>query len=213
MVGRVREHVGHCENVGQTSDGRPAFIHAVPCALEVNDQFVFFNMAGIPDGPASPHGAGDRCGGKRNDRAEPEVVVGRGACNGTCGDHSRRATRDARLLKPITRHYARSGLKSRQRVAKIVGDAATLATTQSQACGLPLLPHVTPHSLRRTYISIALVENNFESQVGNEPSRPRRQQNDPRRLRPTRAADRRCTRHQPRQSRSPGARATATACP
>jgi integrase len=70
----------------------------------------------------------------------------------------------------------RGGRMSRQRVAKIVGDAATLATTQSQARGLPPLPHVTPHSLRRTYISIALVANNFDvkwvmSQVGHADSK------------------------------------------
>ncbi len=70
----------------------------------------------------------------------------------------------------------RGGRMSRQRVAKIVGDAATLATVESLARGLPPLPHVTPHSLRRTYISIALVTNNFDvkwvmSQVGHADSK------------------------------------------
>src|SRR3712207_7101648 len=42
--------------------------------------------------------------------------------------------------------------------------------------GLPPLPHITPHSLRRTYISIALLANNFDvkwvmSQVGHADSK------------------------------------------
>ena len=44
------------------------------------------------------------------------------------------------------------------------------------AQGRPPLPHVTPHSLRRTYISIALLANNFDvkwvmSQVGHADSK------------------------------------------
>ena len=45
-----------------------------------------------------------------------------------------------------------------------------------QARGLPPLPHVTPHTLRRTYISIALLANNFDvlwvmGQVGHADSK------------------------------------------
>ncbi|HEY4895207.1 MAG TPA: tyrosine-type recombinase/integrase, partial [Solirubrobacteraceae bacterium] len=64
----------------------------------------------------------------------------------------------------------------RQRVGKIVGDAAALATRRHAERGLPPLPNVTPHSLRRTYISIALLANNFDvkwvmSQVGHADSK------------------------------------------
>jgi integrase len=48
---------------------------------------------------------------------------------------------------------------SRQRVAEIVGDAAQRASEKLTARGLPPLPHTTPHTLRRTYISIALLAN------------------------------------------------------
>jgi integrase len=70
----------------------------------------------------------------------------------------------------------RGGRMDRQRVGKIVADAATLATAEGQDRGLPPLPRVTPHSLRRTYISIALVANNFDvkwvmSQVGHADSK------------------------------------------
>jgi hypothetical protein len=40
-----------------------------------------------------------------------------------------------------------------------VGEAAALATERVAAHGFPPLPRVTPHSLRRTYIFIALIAN------------------------------------------------------
>jgi len=63
----------------------------------------------------------------------------------------------------------------RQRVVKIVKDAALLANEHITDRGLPPLPNITPHSLRRTYISIALLANNFDvkwvmSQVGHADS-------------------------------------------
>ncbi len=65
---------------------------------------------------------------------------------------------------------------SRQRVGQIVGDGAHEATRRHTARGLPPLPNVTPHTLRRTYISIALLANNFDvkwvmSQVGHADSK------------------------------------------
>src|SRR3954451_14028538 len=65
---------------------------------------------------------------------------------------------------------------TRQRVGKIVREAAAEATQRLEAKGLPPLPAVTPHTLRRTYISIALIANNFDvkwvmSQVGHDDSK------------------------------------------
>jgi integrase len=70
----------------------------------------------------------------------------------------------------------RGGRISRQRVAEIVGEAAMRATEQLTKQSQPPLPHTTPHSLRRTYISIALLANNFDvkwvmSQVGHADSK------------------------------------------
>ena len=45
---------------------------------------------------------------------------------------------------------------------RIVGEAATPRDHGLSERGLPPLPNVTPHSLRRTYISIALLANNFD---------------------------------------------------
>jgi integrase len=70
----------------------------------------------------------------------------------------------------------RGGRISRQRVAQIVTDAAAFATDRNLPRGLPPLPRTTPHALRRTYISIALLANNFDvkwvmSQVGHADSK------------------------------------------
>ncbi|MHB1539460.1 MAG: tyrosine-type recombinase/integrase [Solirubrobacteraceae bacterium] len=70
----------------------------------------------------------------------------------------------------------RGGRISRQRVAGIVRDAAEKASEELIRKGLPALPNTTPHSLRRTYISIALLANNFDvkwvmGQVGHADSK------------------------------------------
>jgi integrase len=70
----------------------------------------------------------------------------------------------------------RGGRLTRQRVAAIVRDASSLASAHMAEQGLPPLPQITPHSLRRTYISIALLANNFDvkwvmSQVGHADSK------------------------------------------
>lgn len=57
---------------------------------------------------------------------------------------------------------ARGGRISRQRIGRIVAEAANLASERLVADGLPPLPHTTPHTLRRTYISIALLANEFD---------------------------------------------------
>lgn len=70
----------------------------------------------------------------------------------------------------------RGGRLDRQRVGQIVGDARRAAGELRAGRGLPALPHITPHSLRRTYISLALVANDFDvkwvmSQVGHADSK------------------------------------------
>ena len=48
----------------------------------------------------------------------------------------------------------RGGRLQRQRVNRIVRESATLASMHLTARGLPELPNTTPHTLRRSYISI-----------------------------------------------------------
>jgi hypothetical protein len=102
---------GHCQNIGQSTDGRPAFLYAQPCKLEVNDQYVSFNLTNIPDGLHKLTVLVTDATGNATTVLNREVIVGRGACNGTCNDQAKLAATDAKLLKPITRSYPHSGLR------------------------------------------------------------------------------------------------------
>jgi integrase len=70
----------------------------------------------------------------------------------------------------------RGGKLDRHRVARIIDQAAGTANQHQVARDFPPLPHTTPHTLRRTYISIALLANQFDikwvmRQVGHADSR------------------------------------------
>lgn len=70
----------------------------------------------------------------------------------------------------------RGGRIDRGRVTAILAKASARASEQQVKRGLPPLPHTTPHTLRRTYISIALLANSFDvkwvmAQVGHADSR------------------------------------------
>jgi len=90
-------------------------------------------------------------------------------------DRLRRAGQPVGLDDYLVRN-SRGGRISRQRIAEIVREATLLANQTRERQGLPPLPRTTPHSLRRTYISIALPANNFDvkwvmSQVGHADSK------------------------------------------
>jgi integrase len=93
-------------------------------------------------------------------------------------DHLDRMRRAGRSTGPedFLVQNVKGGKLNRQRVAQVLGQAAADANDQLVARGLPPLPHVTPHTMRRTYISIALLANNFDvkwvmSQVGHADSK------------------------------------------
>ena len=70
----------------------------------------------------------------------------------------------------------RGNRMTRKRVGTIVHEAAVLATKKMSELGLPPLQHITPHSLRRTYISIELLASEFDlkwvmAQVGHADSK------------------------------------------
>lgn len=65
---------------------------------------------------------------------------------------------------------------SRQSINKILTEAAVATSEALCKHNLPALPHTTPQSMRRTYISIALLANNFDvlwvmKQVGHADSK------------------------------------------
>jgi len=71
---------------------------------------------------------------------------------------------------------SRGNRSTRQRIGAVVREAAAAATERLEGQGLPPLPETTPHTLRRTYISIALVANSFDvkwvmAQVGHADSK------------------------------------------
>ena len=72
------------------------FCMCVPCTLEVNDQYLSFNLAKIPDGPHKLTVLVTDAAGNATTAFNREVIVGRGACNGTCDDQAKLAASDAR---------------------------------------------------------------------------------------------------------------------
>ena len=63
-----------------------------------------------------------------------------------------------------------------ERVGRLLAEAGGTASEELEARGLPPLPTTTPHTLQRTYISIALLANGFDvkwamSQVGHADSK------------------------------------------
>lgn len=92
-------------------------------------------------------------------------------------DHLDRLDRAGHATGPDAYAFpnARGGAVTRQRIARILGEATTRATALRAERGLPAMPAITPHSLRRTYISMALLANNYDikwvmSQVGHASS-------------------------------------------
>jgi integrase len=92
--------------------------------------------------------------------------------------HIDRLRREDRPTGPDAHLFSnvRGGRIDRGRVGEVVRDAARLASERFVARGFPPLPNTTPHSLRRTYISVALLANHFDvmwvmSQVGHSDSK------------------------------------------
>lgn len=138
----IDSNSGHCDNVGQTTDGRPAFLYVVPCALEVNNQYVSFNLASIPDGPHRLTVLVTDAAGNATTVLNREVIVGRGACNGSCNDEAKLATSNTKLLEPMTRGYSRSALTLsgvlREPTGSPVPDARLELLQQASYTGAPL---------------------------------------------------------------------------
>ena len=94
------------------------------------------------------------------------------------GEHLKRLRRIGAPTGPnaFLVQNVRGGRVDRGRIAHVLAKASASASERQLARGLPPLPHTTPHTLRRTYISIALVANSFDvkwvmAQVGHADSR------------------------------------------
>ena len=143
----VDNNGGHCEDVGQTTDGRPAFLYVVPCKLEINDQYLSFSLSKIPEGPHKLTVLVTDAAGNATTAFQRDVVIGRGACNGTCDDQAQLAASDPAFLKPITRRYtqsamALSGVLHEPSGAYVAGAQLELLQ-QASYTGAPLVPIAT----------------------------------------------------------------------
>ena len=90
-------------------------------------------------------------------------------------DRLAKAGNDTRPTAPLFQNE-RGGKMTRKSVGTVVHEATALATERMQALGMPPLPHVTPHSFRRTYVSILLLASEFDlewvmKQVGHADSK------------------------------------------
>jgi hypothetical protein len=143
----VDSNGGHCQNVGQTTDGRPAYLYTVPCKLEINDQYVSFNLSGIPDGSHRLSVLVTDAAGNATTVLDREVVIGRGACNGTCDDQAQLATTDLQILKTITRRYPQSAVVLsgvlHEPTGAYVSGAQLELLQQASYTGAPFLPIAT----------------------------------------------------------------------
>lgn len=110
-----------------------------------------------------PNGARIRVVDAKTEAGERIVVLTPDAAE-VVVEHIDRLRRAGKPIGPD--HYlvpnVRGGRISRQRVGKIVAAAAKLASERLAVKSLPPLPSTTPHTLRRTYISIALLANEFD---------------------------------------------------
>ena len=143
----VDNNGGHCENVGQTADGKPAYLYTTPCKLEINDQYLSFDLSKITEGPHTLAVLVTDAAGNVTKAFEHDVVIGRGACNGTCDDHAALAASDAALLKPIKRPYTKSALTLsgvlHEPSGAYVAGAQLELLQQASYTGAPLVPIAT----------------------------------------------------------------------
>jgi hypothetical protein len=135
---------GHCENVAQTTNGTPAFLYPVPCKLEINDQYLTFNLSQIPEGPHHLAVLVTDAAANATTAFERNVVIGRGACNGTCDDQATLAPSNVQTLKTITRRYPQSALTLsgvlHEPSGAYVPGAQLELFQQASYTGAPLLP-------------------------------------------------------------------------
>jgi hypothetical protein len=138
---------GHCQTVGQSIDGRPAFLYVQPCKLEINNQYLSFDLSKIPEGPHKLTVLVTDAAGDATTAFERDVVIGRGACNGTCDGAAQLTASDTALLKPIKEPYTKSALTLsgvlHEPSGAYVSGAQVELLQQASYTGAPLVPIAT----------------------------------------------------------------------
>jgi len=108
----IDENGGHCRNVGQTTDGLPAFFYLQPCLKSVTAD-VGFDTTAVGNGTHHLVVSVSDAAGNTATVLDRSIVVQNelGTCNAECDGHASRHPANAQLLRgTITRRYANSGL-------------------------------------------------------------------------------------------------------
>ena len=108
----INENGGHCQNVGQTTDGLPAFLYLQPCLKSVTAD-VGFNSTEVSNGAHHLIVSVSDAAGNTATVLDRSVVVENelGTCNADCDPRAILHTADAGLLRStFVRSYADSGL-------------------------------------------------------------------------------------------------------
>ena len=108
----INENGGHCRNVGQTTDGLPAFLYVQPCLKSLTAD-VGFDSTRVSNGPHHLVVSVSDAAGNTATVLDRSIVVQNelGTCNAECDAHASLHPANAQLLRgTITRRYANSGL-------------------------------------------------------------------------------------------------------
>jgi hypothetical protein len=130
---------GRCHEVGQTSDGTPAFLYLQPCLTQVNAADVSFEPSTVSNGPHQLRVLVSDAADDTTTILDKQVVIdnngayttllARGQCNGsTCDDHAQLTA----TMPPatFTRRFARSALSLTGRLVDHTGAPITGAEIQ-----------------------------------------------------------------------------------
>jgi len=108
----INENGGHCRNVGQTTDGLPAFLYVQPCPKSLTAD-VGFDTTAVSNGTHHLVVSVSDAAGNTATVLDRSIVVQNelGTCNALCDPHASLHPANAHLLRgTITRRYANSGL-------------------------------------------------------------------------------------------------------
>ena len=108
----INENGGHCRNVGQTTDGLPAFLYLQPCPKSLTAD-VGFDTTAVSNGTHHLTVSVSDAAGNTATVLDRSIVVQNelGICNAECDPHASLHPANAQLLRgTITRRYANSAL-------------------------------------------------------------------------------------------------------
>ncbi len=132
-------------NVGETSDGIPAFLHLQPCPAQVNSVDVPFEPGVVPEGPHDLRVLVSDAAGNTTTILDRQVIIdttgayttqlARGQCNGsTCDDHAQLVP-GVPLPASFMRRFSRSAVALKGRLVDHTG--AAIASAQVLLLQMP----------------------------------------------------------------------------